>query len=82
MTEVEPNTNSRSIAIPAILDAGAAVALLETLNEAFGAAEGVSIEAGEVQRVTTPGLQVLAVAARSFAARGLPFSYADPAPPL
>ena len=82
MTEATTNTSPRAIAIPAILDAGAAAALLQTLNEALGAAEGVSIQAGAVQRVTTPGLQVLAAAAKSFSEKGVAFAYADPAQPL
>lgn len=80
--EAEPKKNPRSVVIPAILDAVAAAALLQTLNEALGAAEGVHIDAGDVQRVTTPGLQVLAAAARSFSEKGLAFGYANPAPPL
>ncbi|MDE3114737.1 MAG: STAS domain-containing protein [Pseudomonadota bacterium] len=82
MTEAKPNTGPRAITIPAIFDAGAAAALLQTLNEALGAAESVSVQADAVQRVTTPGLQVLAAAAKSFSEKGLAFGYVNPAPPL
>ena len=82
MTEAEPNAGPRVVALPAILDVSAAAALLQTLNDILGTGEGVSIEAGEVQRVTTPGLQVLAAAAKSFSEKGLPFGYGNRASPL
>ena len=82
MIEAEPNTGPRVVILPAILDAGAAAALLQTLSEALGADEGVRIDAGDLQRVTTPGLQVLAAAAQSFSEKRLPFGYTNPASPL
>jgi len=82
MTDAETQDSLRCVSIPAILDAGAAATLLQTLNEALGSAEGVRIDAGNIQRVTTSGLQVLAAAAKSFSEKGLPFGYANSAPPL
>lgn len=71
----------QQIALPPVLDAAAAADLKPGFVAAL-AAGGVQVEAGEVQRATTQGLQLLAVAARSYAAEGAAFGFGTVAEPL
>ena len=73
---------ARAVILPAVFDMDATAELKLVLEAALEAGVGVQIEAGDVQRVTTPGLQLLAVAARSFAERGSAFGFGACAPPL
>lgn len=72
----------RVVELPAVLDMVGAAELKQDLDMALAAGRAVRIEADDVQRVTTPGLQVLAAAARSFVEGGLAFSLGVCAPPL
>lgn len=68
---VEPNV----VSLPSVVGAVEAAELKLTLEAAMAGHGGVRIEAGEVERVSTLGLQVLATAARSFAEQGIAFSF-------
>jgi chemotaxis protein CheX len=56
--------------LPSILDLTAASALKLDLQTALGRGEGLTIDAGEVRRATSPCLQVLLAGARAFAQSG------------
>jgi anti-anti-sigma regulatory factor len=71
----------RVVSLPPVLDMVAAAELKVALESAMDEG-GVRIEAADVQRVSTPALQVLAAAARSYAQRGLPFAFGGCARPL
>jgi len=60
------------LVLPAILDATVAAELKQELQLALGRGDGVDIDAGAVNRVTCPCLQVLAAAFRQFAQAGGP----------
>lgn len=72
----------RVVALPPVMDMAAATELKATLEAALVAGNAVRIEAGDVQRVATPALQVLVAAATSFGERGTGFAFGDCAPAL
>lgn len=59
-----------AISLPPVLDIAAAAELKRELLEVLASGNSVNVDAGAVQRVTTPCLQVLASAARSIAQAG------------
>lgn len=64
------------LSLPPSLDLTAAASLREALLVRLEAG-GVDLDAGAVERVSTPGLQVLAAAAASARARGAAFRLRD-----
>ena len=56
--------------LPPIVDLAYASQLKAVLVEALDLGKGLVVDAGEVQRISTPCLQVLAAAAKSFALAG------------
>jgi anti-anti-sigma regulatory factor len=54
------------IALPPVVDLAYAPTLKTTLVAALDRQSGLDIDAGAVQRITTPCLQILAAAAKSF----------------
>ncbi len=61
-----------SLRLPATVDLTTATALKQQLEQALAAGSGVTLDGGDVVRVTSPGLQVLASAALSFRRAGGP----------
>jgi len=59
-----------TISLPSILDITAAADLKRELMEALASGGSLNVNAGAVQRVTTPCLQILAAAAKSVAQAG------------
>ena len=70
----------RIVSLPPILDMPAAIELKAALEAALAGGSAVQIEAGDVQRVATPALQVLIAAATSFGERGTSFAFGACAP--
>lgn len=60
------------VTLPPILDLTVVASLKLDLLAALGLAEGLEVDASNVQRVTTPCLQLMVSAARSFAEAGGP----------
>lgn len=60
------------ITLPAILDLTEAAALKSGILAALPLGGGLEVDASQVQRVTSPCLQILASAARDFARAGGP----------
>ncbi|MBS0471270.1 MAG: STAS domain-containing protein [Proteobacteria bacterium] len=58
--------------LPAVLDLTQAAALKQELQAALAAAEGLTLDAAGVARVTSPCLQVLCAGIRAFAETGGP----------
>jgi len=58
------------VVLPASVDLTAAADLKSQLEHAFAEGMGLQVDAGAVQRITSPCLQVLAAAAKSFAEAG------------
>ena len=63
------------VSLPPVLGMVEAAELKLTLEEAMINRRGVRIEACDVQRISTLGLQVLVAAARSYAEQGLPYGF-------
>ena len=83
MSESAPGGEGpRIVSLPPILDMAAAVELRTTLAAALAAGCAVQIEAGDVQRASTPALQVLTAAATSFGDQGTGFALGACAPAL
>lgn len=81
MSENTESAALQALVLPPVLDA-AATAGLKPGFEAALVAGGVRINAGEVQRVTTQGLQLLASAAQNFAVAGGAFEFGTLSAPL
>ena len=83
MSEFTPGGEGpRIVSLPPILDMAAATELKATLEAALAGGSAVQIEAGDVQRVATPALQVLTASAMSFGQRGTGFAFGACAPAL
>ncbi len=67
MTLAPAASDTPCIVLPPIVDLAYAAQLKAILIEALELGQGVDIDAGDVQRVTTPCLQILVAAAVSFA---------------
>lgn len=70
MTEMSTVEDGRVLVLPALLDLTHAAGLKTTLEEAVRSGGDLAVDASAVQRVTTPCLQVLASAMRSYAQLG------------
>jgi len=71
------------LTLPAVLDLTSAASLKAELLAALARGDGLEIDGSEVQRITTPCLQVLASAARAFAqAGGPPLKFSKKSPAL
>jgi anti-anti-sigma regulatory factor len=83
MTDLAKSGDGRRLlTLPASLDLTAASWLKQNLEKALAEGTGLDIDAGSVQRVTSPCLQVLAAAVKSFQQVGGPamrFSAVSPA---
>lgn len=82
MSDAIVSGEGQRITLPPNLDMTAALALKQALETALNDSAGVEIDSAEVQRVSTPGLQVLAVAVKSFAERGTVVRFATCAPAM
>ena len=82
MSEGTAGETEERIALPAILDVAAATTLKDVLTAALAGGSSVLIEAADVQRASTPALQVLVAAASSFAQNGKTLRFGDCAPAL
>ena len=81
MDFVLTQSGTPQIALPPVADLGYAATLKATLVEALDLRTGLDVDAGEVQRITAPCLQILVAAAKSFGEAGGPpltFSKASP----
>src|ERR1700749_352240 len=73
MSQVQPGDNGMPyLVLPAVVDLTTAPELKLNLQQALILAEGLEIDAGNVQRITSPCLQMLVSAARGFAEAGGP----------
>jgi len=73
MTATDPEAKTTPVLkLPAILDLTQAAALKAELLAALAKGDGLDLDAGDVQRLTSPCAQVLASAVRAFAAAGGP----------
>jgi len=72
----------RVVSLPPLMDLAATAELKATLEAALAAGSAVQIDAGDVQRIATPALQMLAAAATSFGKRGTGFAFGACAPAL
>ncbi|WP_346891986.1 STAS domain-containing protein [uncultured Roseibium sp.] len=63
--------------LPEVLDIGVAPSLKEGLIEVGSETDQITVDGSKVERVSTPGVQVLAAAARDFAAEGRSFQLRD-----
>ncbi len=70
------------IALPPVIDTPAAAPLRRTLLDAIAAGRALHIDGGAVERIGQAGLQVLAAAQATAAARGLAFRIAPSSPAL
>jgi chemotaxis protein CheX len=70
-----------SIALPPVLDQRVLEVLSPALERAL-AQGGVALDSSAVERVTTPGLQVLIAAGNAAAKAAKPFTLAAPSPAL
>ncbi|MEP9400773.1 STAS domain-containing protein [Sphingomonas sp. VNH70] len=68
--------------LPAVIDTAAAAPLRAMLLDAIAAGRPLLLDGSAVERIGQAGLQVLAAAQVTAAARGLLFRIADPAPAL
>lgn len=73
--------NTTALNLPPIFDMVATIDLKPALEAAMTQGS-IEVAAADVQRVTTPGLQLLAAAAKACAQRGLSFSIANCSSPL
>lgn len=64
------NGSKPTLVLPAVLDLTAAEQLKQDLLCALSDGTGIDIDAGAVQRITTPCFQVLAVAAKTITEDG------------
>lgn len=69
-------------ALPPVLDLAGAELLHQKLRSVCAQESGIALNGADVERVSTAALQVLAAAARSLRARGLPFTLDTPSTPL
>lgn len=70
------NEDARQIVLPPVLDLTSAAALKQELEDALGKGCGIFIDASAVQRATSPCLQILVAAAKSFGeANGAPMRF-------
>ena len=63
-------TATTQIKLPAVLDATAAAGLKSALLAGLGSGQALEVDASDVQRVTTPCLQILVAAAIDAAEKG------------
>ena len=75
-----PDLGPAILPLPARLDAAATADLRQALLVRRG--QPLELQAGDVERVSTPAVQVLLAAARTWAADGQAFRLADAAPAL
>jgi anti-anti-sigma regulatory factor len=71
-----------SLHLPPVLDLLAAASLCEQLQARLQSGEPIDVDASEVERVSTPCLQVLTSALLSARSRGLGFTLRTPSPTL
>jgi anti-anti-sigma regulatory factor len=69
------------LALPSVLDAAAASDLTPAVRDAAAAGD-LRIDAQAVDRIATPGIQLLLAAARAVRADGRVFEIANPTPAL
>ncbi len=69
---------SAHLRLPTVVDTAVAQSLKSEMLLPFYAGEGLSVDASEVERISTPGLQLLWSAAASFRASGLDLSIQCP----
>ncbi|MGO8713522.1 MAG: STAS domain-containing protein [Rhizomicrobium sp.] len=67
-----PGEGTPQLALPAVLDLTTGSELKRQLESALVKGCGLDIDAGQVQRVASPCLQILAAAAKSFVEAGGP----------
>lgn len=67
-----------TVNLPLVLDLGGAHALRETFVHAGSAAGHVTVDAGQVERIGTPAIQVLLAAARAQTANNRSFTLRQP----
>lgn len=65
-----PGSDVSKLVLPAVLDLTGAAELKRAIADALEQGHGMDIDAGEVRRITTPCLQILAAAASGFAKAG------------
>ncbi len=83
MIEITTDSDGRSrIKLPAIADSTIGSELKKCLLDTLATGAGVDVDASAVQRVTSPVLQILVAATRSFQQAGGPsLRIAEPSPP-
>lgn len=68
--------------LPEILDLGGAESLKHGLVEVAGAAEALAIDGGNVERVSTPAIQILLAVARDLSEKNRPLVLRNPSEAL
>ncbi len=75
---LEADDTATRLVLTPVLDLRMAAPLRDRLMEALDLGHPLTLEAGAVERLTTPCLQVLVAAAHSLQARDIPFTVSNP----
>ena len=80
MADFELTTKGETarIALPGVLDFSTAESLKAVLQEALDAGKPLTLDAGEVARLSAPCMQVLITAERAMKSAEVPFTLANP----